>query len=76
MSLYVKHNISRYFGFTSDEVKNILKYYGIEDKYSLFKEWYDGYKFGNTGIYCPWDVINQCIQFISDSNAKMKSYMF
>ena len=46
------------FGFTDREVKNLLSYYGFEDKYSAVKEWYDGYQFGETEVYCPWDVIN------------------
>lgn len=47
-----------YFGFSDDEVKAMLEYYGLEDKYGLIKEWYDGYCFGSADIYCPWDVIN------------------
>ena len=46
------------FGFTKEEVEQLLQYYGLEDKYSEVKEWYDGYRFGNAEIYCPWDVIN------------------
>lgn len=47
-----------YFGFTDDEVKEMLNYYELSDKYETIKEWYDGYRFGNVGVYCPWDVIN------------------
>lgn len=65
---------SEYFGFTGMEVKNMLEYYGLEDKYTLFKEWYDGYRFGNTEIYCPWDVINQCKLLYSNINAPMRPY--
>lgn len=46
-----------HFGFTDAEVKALLEYYGLHDKYSDLKEWYDGYRFGETSIYCPWDVI-------------------
>lgn len=53
---------SEYFGFTKSEVKKMLEYYGIEDKYREICEWYDGYKFGNTEIFNPWSVIN----YISD----------
>ena len=53
---------SDYFGFTKSEVKKMLEYYGIEDKYREICEWYDGYKFGNTEIFNPWSVIN----YISD----------
>lgn len=65
---------SKYFGFTGEEVKTMLEYYDIEEKYPLFKDWYNGYNFGGTGIYCPWDVINQCEHFKEDKNAIMKSY--
>lgn len=49
-----------YFGFTDTEVKEMLKYYEIEDHYEEIKSWYDGYRFGNTKVYCPWDVLNYC----------------
>ncbi len=65
---------SGYFGFTGAEVKEMLRYYGLEDKYGLFREWYDGYRFGGTEIYCPWDVINQCKILCEDSKAPMQSY--
>ncbi|MDO5346363.1 MAG: AAA family ATPase [Lachnospiraceae bacterium] len=47
-----------YFGFTDDEVRKMLEYYDLDDKYHVIKEWYDGYRFGDTDVYCPWDVIN------------------
>lgn len=53
---------SDYFGFTNDEIKDMLAYYGYEDKYQEICEWYDGYQFGNTEIFNPWSVIN----YISD----------
>lgn len=65
---------SEYFGFTNKEVKEMLEYYGLANKYPLFKKWYNGYKFGNNEIYCPWDVINQCQSLCEDENAVMKSY--
>ena len=49
-----------YFGFTNDQVKEMLHYYGLDDHYDLVREWYDGYRFGNEDVYCPWDVINYC----------------
>ena len=49
-----------YFGFTDAEVKEMLKYYEIEDYYEDIKSWYDGYRFGSTEVYCPWDVLNYC----------------
>ncbi len=55
-------NYSEYFGFTSDEVKDMLKYYGKEDRFQEVCEWYDGYRFGDTEIFNPWSVVN----YISD----------
>ena len=55
-------NYSSYFGFTDDEIKDMLVYYEYEDKYQEILEWYDGYRFGNTEIFNPWSVIN----YISD----------
>ena len=49
---------SQYFGFTKEEVKELLNYYGAIDKYEEVCEWYDGYLFGNTEIFNPWSVIN------------------
>ena len=49
-----------YFGFTDEEIRDMLSYYGFMEQYDAVKQWYDGYQFGNTGIYCPWDVINYC----------------
>lgn len=54
---------SSYFGFTEKEVKDMLRYYGKDDKYNELSEWYDGYRFGNTEIFNPWSVIN----YISDN---------
>ncbi len=49
---------STYFGFTSEEVKEMAAYYGVSDKYEELCEWYDGYRFGKTEIFNPWSVIN------------------
>ncbi len=46
------------FGFSDREVREMLEYYGFEEKYELIKAWYDGYHFGDMDVYCPWDVIN------------------
>ena len=54
---------SSYFGFTEKEVKDMLRYYGKDNKYNELSEWYDGYRFGNTEIFNPWSVIN----YISDN---------
>lgn len=48
----------RYFGFTNEEVSEMLDYYGATEKESELQEWYDGYLFGNEEIYNPWSVIN------------------
>lgn len=55
-----------YFGFTDAEVRELLKYYGLLEHYDKVKEWYDGYRFGNAEIYCPWDVINYCYDACAD----------
>ena len=47
-----------YFGFTEEEVKQMLAYYDLSDHFAQVKEWYNGYRFGNVSVYCPWDVIN------------------
>lgn len=57
------------FGFTDREVRAMAEYYGCADKYNQMKEWYDGYRFGNADIYCPWDVINYIDSLLLDSNA-------
>ena len=49
-----------YFGFTDVEVRQMLEYYGFLAHYDAVKEWYNGYLFGNTSIYCPWNVVNYC----------------
>lgn len=56
------NNYSPYFGFTNEEVREMLAYYDYEDKYQEICEWYDGYRFGNSEIFNPWSVIN----YISD----------
>ena len=63
-----------YFGVTDAEVKEMLHYYGLDDHYGIVKEWYDGYRFGNTEVYCPWDVINYCSDHISAPSAPPKNY--
>lgn len=63
-----------YFGFTDKEVKELLEYYGVADHYDAVKEWYDGYQFGNVGVYCPWDVLNYCDSLLGDSEAQPENY--
>lgn len=57
------------FGFTDTEVKKILSDYNLSDHYLQIREWYDGYRFGNTDIYCPWDVIRYCKSLCADPDA-------
>ena len=54
------------FGFTDNEVEKLLDDYTFSDHYPEVKEWYDGYHFGNTDIYCPWDVIRYCKSLCAD----------
>lgn len=63
-----------YFGFTDSEVKDMLEYYGLSEHYGEVKEWYDGYRFGNVEVYCPWDVINYCDLLKADPNALPQDY--
>lgn len=63
-----------YFGFTDEEVKKLLKDYGLSGHYESIKNWYDGYHFGNVDVYCPWDVICHCRKLLADFGAKPQNY--
>ena len=63
-----------YFGFTDKEVKELLEYYGVMKHYEAVKRWYDGYQFGNVGVYCPWDVLNHCDRIRSNPDAQPENY--
>lgn len=63
-----------HFGFMDDEVKEMLAYYQLSGAYDSMKEWYDGYRFGNTDIYCPWDVICYCNQLRQDPDAQPEAF--
>lgn len=63
-----------YFGFTDEEVKQMLEYYGLEKKYETVRDWYDGYRFGNISVYCPWDVISYCDELTDDPSLEPKDY--
>ena len=67
-------DFDEYFGFTDAEVRDMLHYYNQDNHYETVKEWYDGYRFGNTDVYCPWDVINYCDCHISASELPPKNY--
>lgn len=62
------------FGFVDDEVKKMLKSLNQQDHYEEVKEWYDGYRFGDTDVYCPWDVVNYCADHLTTPNATPKNY--
>ena len=63
-----------YFGFTDSDVKNILEYYELSEHYDEIKMWYDGYRFGNVEVYCPWDVINYCDELRINNMAQPQNY--
>ena len=62
------------FGFTDTEVKEMLHYYELDDKYEEVREWYDGYHFGKADIYCPWDVVNYCNDHLNNPDAEPENY--
>ena len=62
------------FGFTDEEVKEMLHYYQQDSHYDTVKEWYDGYRFGKVDVYCPWDVINYCDERLDDPMAEPQNY--
>ena len=62
------------FGFTDTEVRKLLLDYHLEDRFEEVKEWYDGYRFGNADVYCPWDVINFVDRAKDDREAKPEAY--
>ena len=76
---FTVHSVSdsdygEYFGFTDQEVRELLSYYEMEELYLVVKEWYDGYQFGKEEIYCPWDVLNYIREHIGDRNVPPKLY--
>lgn len=62
------------FGFTNQEVTKLLADYNLQEHFPEAREWYDGYRFGNVEIYCPWDVINYVFDLIDNPEAQPKSY--
>lgn len=63
-----------YFGFTDAEVRSLLEYYDLSDHYDAVREWYDGYRFGNVDVYCPWDVLNYCDVLRTDPEAQPQNF--
>ena len=63
-----------YFGFTNAEVDELLEFYGLSAYKDTIRDWYDGYCFGDTDVYCPWDVINYCDELLAAPNTPPKNY--
>ncbi len=63
-----------FFGFTDREVQELLSYYGLTDCYEEIKRWYDGYRFGSKGVYCPWDVLNHCVRLRKNPKTPPQNY--
>ena len=70
----VDRRFDEHFGFTDAEVRQLLKSYQLEHHFTEMKEWYDGYHFGNTDVYCPWDVINYVDHLCADPDAEPQAY--
>ena len=62
------------FGFTEDEVMKLLNDYGLDDFHDMVRDWYDGYQFGDTSVYCPWDVIKYAQILLKDKEAEPENY--
>lgn len=67
-------DFDEYFGFTDQEVRDLLTYYKCADKYESIKEWYDGYRFGNVDVYCPWDVVSYLRSLRTNREAIPQNY--
>ncbi len=65
---------SKYFGFTDNEVKDMLDFYSLSEHYEITKMWYDGYFFNKTQMYCPWDVANYCSDLLDDPDTEPQAY--
>lgn len=70
----ISNNYAEYFGFTDEEVDEMLRNYGLEEKRQEVKQWYDGYLFGETEVYNPWSIINYVKTAISESQPFPKPY--
>ena len=68
----IRHD--EHFGFTEQEVLELLQAYGLEQAAATMKEWYDGYRFGNADVYCPWDVINYAKKLQADPQAEPQAF--
>ena len=63
-----------YFGFTNADVDELLEFYGLSSYKDTIRDWYDGYRFGDTDVYCPWDVINYCDELLAAPGTPPKNY--
>ena len=63
-----------YFGFTDADVDELLEFYGLSSYKDTIRDWYDGYRFGDTDVYCPWDVINYCDELLAAPGTPPKNY--
>ena len=66
--------LSRYFGFTQEEIDDLLEKSNLTEKKELIRSWYDGYIFGNTPVYCPWDVVNYVSDLLYDPDEEPRNY--
>ena len=62
------------FGLTEEEVMELLQYYGLEEYHDVIRDWYDGYQFGNTSVYCPWGVVKYVQALLRDKDAEPENY--
>ena len=67
-------DFSEYFGFTQEEVNCLLADVGCMDKAYIIRKWYDGYVFGNSRVYCPWDVARYVAALMRRDDAEPKNY--
>ncbi len=74
MHTIMDERYDEWFGFTDEEVKEMLRFYGKEEFYDLTKQWYDGYLFGKTYVYCPWDVINWCDKLVNTTKVVPENF--
>lgn len=63
-----------FFGFTNSDVNELLEFYGLSSYKDVIRDWYDGYRFGDTEVYCPWDVINYCDELLANPSVPPQNY--
>lgn len=70
----IDEDCDSYFGFTDHEVRELLEYYELSDKYGIMKDWYNGYRFGDSDVYCPWDVVSYINKLRKKRNLPPQDY--